>query len=271
MTEKNKANLRDLIAATGLVILLKLDSNRRFFSRVNFKFDGWPRQIRGHLFYTTSSFVHHFKSISEFKLKLQPGNAQLGSIKIDDFFLPCDLEIWRMTLKNNRAPLLCYFKLCASFRSHWWIQTGVTVRKRPIWVKIDDFSSRVTLKFDGWPWKTIVPHFYATSRFVPQFIAICKFKLELQSGNAQFGSKSVIFFVACDLEIWRVTLKYNRVPLQCGSKLCASFDSNRPNHTGVTVRKCQNRWFFVSCDHEIRRMTLKNNRAPLLCYFKLCA
>ena len=30
---KNKANLRDLIAATGLVILLKLDSNSRFFSR----------------------------------------------------------------------------------------------------------------------------------------------------------------------------------------------------------------------------------------------
>ena len=28
----NKANLRDLIAATGLVILLKLDLNRRFFS-----------------------------------------------------------------------------------------------------------------------------------------------------------------------------------------------------------------------------------------------
>ena len=53
-----KANLRDLIAATGLVILLKLDSNRRFFS-------------------------------------------------------PCDLEIWWMTQKNNRAPLLCYFKLFA--------------------------------------------------------------------------------------------------------------------------------------------------------------
>ena len=28
---ENKANLRDLITATGLVILLKLDSNRRFF------------------------------------------------------------------------------------------------------------------------------------------------------------------------------------------------------------------------------------------------
>ena len=53
----NKANLRDLIAGTGLVIS-NWDSNHRFFS-------------------------------------------------------PCDLEIWWMTLKNNRAPLLYYIKLCA--------------------------------------------------------------------------------------------------------------------------------------------------------------
>ena len=84
----------------------------------------------------------------------------------------CDLEIWWMTLKNNRAPLLCYFKLCAAFHSYWWIQTGVTVRKRPIWVKFDDFESRVTLKFDGWPWKTIEHLFYATSSFVQHFIPI---------------------------------------------------------------------------------------------------
>ena len=54
-------------------------------------------------------------------------------------FVPCDLKIWWMTLENNRASLLCCFKLCATFHSHWWIQTGVTVRKRPIWVKFDDF------------------------------------------------------------------------------------------------------------------------------------
>ena len=54
----NKANLRDLIAATGLVILLKLNLNCRFFS-------------------------------------------------------PCDHEFWWMNPKNNRAPLLCYFKLFA--------------------------------------------------------------------------------------------------------------------------------------------------------------
>ena len=98
-----------------------------------------------------------------------------------------------MTLKNNRAPLLFYFKLCASFRSHWWIQTWVTVRKRPIWVKFDDFQSRVTSKFDVWPWKTIGHLFYATSSFVHHFVAINDFKLEIQPGNAQFGSKSTIF------------------------------------------------------------------------------
>ena len=40
---------------------------------------------------------------------------------------------------KNRAPLLCCFKLCATFHSHRWIQTGVAVRKHPIWVKFDDF------------------------------------------------------------------------------------------------------------------------------------
>ena len=113
-------------------------------------------------------------------------------VKIGDFFVPRDLEIWWMTLKNNkapflyhiklcaafqshwhiqteftvrkrsirfmknnRAPLLCCFNLCASFHGQWWIQTVVTVRKRPIWVKINDFISCVTLKFDRWPWRTI--------------------------------------------------------------------------------------------------------------------
>ena len=95
----------------------------------------------------------------------------------------CDLEIWRMTLKNNRAPHLCYFKLCVLFHSHWSIQTGVTVRKPQIQVKIGNFLSRVTLKFDRWPWKTIGHLSYATSSFVHAFIVICEFKLELESGN----------------------------------------------------------------------------------------
>ena len=98
--------------------------------------------------------------------------------------------------KNNRTPLLCYFLLHASFHSQRWIQAGVTVWKRPIWVKIIDFFSRVTLQFDVWPWKTTGHLFYATSSFVHHFVAIGDFKLELQSGNAQFGSNSTIFRAA---------------------------------------------------------------------------
>ena len=73
-------------------------------------------------------------------------------VKMDDFFSRVTSKFYRWRWEKNRAPLLCYFKLCASFRSHWWIQTGVTVRKRPIWVKIGDFLSCVTSTFDLWPW-----------------------------------------------------------------------------------------------------------------------
>ena len=67
------------------------------------------------------------------------------------------------------------------------------VRKRPIWVKIGDVLYRVTLKFDGWPWKTKGHLSFAVSSVVQHFIAIGEFKLELQSGNAQFGSNMKIF------------------------------------------------------------------------------
>ena len=148
------------------------------------------------------------------------------------FSVLCDLEIWWMTLENNRAPLLCYFKLCKSFKSHRWIQTGVTVRKRSIPLKISDI---VTLKFHRWPWKTTGHLFYATSRFEHHFIAICEFKLELQSENSNLDFD--IFFWQCDLEIWRITLKNNNAPLLCYFSLYASFHSHLWIQTGDTVQK----------------------------------
>ena len=89
----NKANLGDLIAATGLVISLKSDSNHRFSACATLEFDEWPRKIIGHLFYTTSRFVH-LKSIGKFKLKLQSENAQFGS-KSAIFF--CPVWTWNST------------------------------------------------------------------------------------------------------------------------------------------------------------------------------
>ena len=128
----------------------------------------------------------------------------LNSGQNQQFFVLCYLEIWRLTLKTKRAPLQCCFKLCASFHSHQWIQTRVTVRKRPIWVKIDVFLSCVILKFDRWPWKTKGHLFYATSSFPHHFVTSGEFKLELQSRNAQFGSKSTIFLAVWpwNFEVW---------------------------------------------------------------------
>ena len=74
-----------------------------------------------------------------------PETPNLGQIR--RFLEPCDLEIWRMTLKNNRAPLLCCFQLCAWFHCHMWIQTGVRVGKRLSWV-----LTSVTLTSDLWHW-----------------------------------------------------------------------------------------------------------------------
>ena len=115
---------------------------------------------------------------------------RLICVKIGNFFVFCDLEIWWMTLKNNRAPLLCNIKPCASFCSHRWIQTGIIVRKCPIWVKI-----------------------------------YC--------------------FVPCDLKIWWMTLKNNRAPLLCRIKHCASFHSQWLIQIGFITRKRLN-WVLTS-------------------------
>ena len=148
-------------------------------------------------------FLYYFKfcASSQCHQWIQTGvTVQKRSIrvKVGNFWslmtLKFDRWPWRMSLKNNRAPFLYYAKLCASFQSHRWIQIGVTVRKRLIQVKIGNLLSCVTLKFDGWPWKTMGYLFYATPSFVHHFKPIDEFKLELHSGNAQFGTKSTIIY-----------------------------------------------------------------------------
>ena len=116
----------------------------------------------GHLFYVTSSFVHHSVTIGEFKLELQSGNDQFGSKStIFRAVWPCNLT--HDLEKQGKSE---GFESC----------DRPIVRKRPIWVKIGDVLYRVTLKFDGWPWKTIGHLSFAVSSFVQHFIAIGEFK-----------------------------------------------------------------------------------------------
>ena len=121
----DKANLRDLIAATGLVILLKFDPNHRFFSPCDLEI------------WCMTSKTRQIWGIWKLWQAYSSETPNLGQNRW--CFVPCDLDIRWMTLENNRASLLCCLKLCATFHNHRWIQTGVTVRKCPIWVKIDHF------------------------------------------------------------------------------------------------------------------------------------
>ena len=166
-----------------------------FLSSVTLKFDRWPWKTIGHLFYAKLSFVHHFKAISEFKLAFKspemPNSGQNQWI-----------FLFHVTLTFDGGPsktIRPLFYATSSFVYHFKAmgEFKLELQKRLIWVKICDFLSRVTLKFDRWPRKTVRHLFYATSSFVHHFIAIGEFKLELQSGNSQFGSKSTIF-----LAVW---------------------------------------------------------------------
>ena len=101
------------------------------------------------------------------------------------------------------------FYVASSFVHHFIIAIGEFKLKlqsgnAQFGSKLAIFLSRITLKFDEWPWKTIGHLFYATSSFMHHFVAIGEFKLELQSGNAQFGSKSTIFRA-----VWPWNLTYD--------------------------------------------------------------
>ena len=191
--------------------------------------------------------MHHFIAVGECKLKLQSGNAQFGSKSV----IYCPVWPWNLTddLEQGKSE---GFESCD--RPIVW--------KCPIWVKIGDVLYHVTLKFDGWPWKTIGHLSFAVSSFAQHFIAIGEFKLELQSGNTQFGS---------NLTIFRAVWPWNLTDDLEQGKSEGWIWKLRPAYSPETPNLGQNRWCFVPCDLEIWWMTLENYRASLLCCFKLCA
>ena len=163
--------------------------------RVTLKFDGWPWKTIGHLSFAVSSFVKHFIAIGEFKLELQFGNAPIW-VKFDVF----DVWPWKTIghLFYATSSSMHHFVAIGEFKLE--LQSG----NAQFGSKSTIFFSRVTLQFEVWPCKTIGHLFYATSSFVHHFVAIGDFKLELQSGNAQFGSNSMIFRA-----VWPCNLTYD--------------------------------------------------------------
>ena len=272
--QNNRAHISGYIKPCALfqtISEFKLDlqsGNAQFRSKLAIfdpcECDGWPWKTIGQLFYASSSFMHHFIGIRWFKLRLQSGNANFGSTS--------EIVLSRVTLKNNR-PHLTYFKLCASFHNHRSFPTSYS-REHKIRVEFGDFLSCVALRFNGLPWKIIWRLFYATSSYVHNFIAIGPFKLEFQSRNAKFGSKSAIF---CPVSPCKLA---NDPDKKIGHLILPT--SSIPHHfiamhhfkLELLSGNAEFGWkstVIGTCDFKIWGMTLKNTRAPLLCYLKLYA
>ena len=127
----------------------------------------WPWNLMDEFKKQTGTSLNHYQAICiisstyvHSNWSYSPETSNLGQIR--RFLVTLDLEIWRMTFKNSRAPLLSYFKLCAAFRSHWWIQTGVspeTPNLGQIWrfLELCDLEMwRMTLKNNRAPLPSII-------------------------------------------------------------------------------------------------------------------
>ena len=178
-----------------------------------------------------SSFVHHFKAISEFKLELQSGNAQFSSILVICFVL-CDLEIWRMTWKTIGHLFYATSSFVHPFIAIWEIKMELQSGNAQSGSKLTICFSHVTLKFDRWPWKIIGHPSLPTSSFEHHIVAIGKFKLELQLVRKCPIRVKISKFLS------NVTMKFDEWPWKTiGHLFCASFHSHLWIQTGVTVRK----------------------------------
>ena len=108
-----------------------------------------------------------------------PSNLKLDS---NHWFFPLKFDGWlRKTIGTSsiQCQALCIISIPSGE-----FETGVTVRKPSIQIEIGDILSCVTLKFNGWPWKTIGHIFYTTSSFVHHFKSMGEIKVVLESVNS---------------------------------------------------------------------------------------
>ena len=143
-----------------------------------------------------------------------------------------------MTLKNNRDSSLWIYKLC-HILVPYAKSNRVIIRKPSNRSQVVNYTDFMTLKFDRWPWKTIVILFYACRSSVRVSLPSVD-STELWYGNAQETPKSgpiQHFFGRRALEIRWMTLKIKRDTLLYLSKPCVKQNCHLWIQTKVMVRK----------------------------------
>ena len=161
----------------------------------------------GHLFYTTSSFVQHFKSIGDFKLKLQSGNVQFGS----KLAILCPSWPWNLMDdlgKQLGTSSILHQALCIISKP--WVNWSWSYSPE---------TTKSAINCPAWPWNLMDDLEKQLGTFSMLLQALCIISQPSVNSNWSYSSETPNlgqnrrFFVPCDLEIWRVTLENNRVPL----------------------------------------------------------
>ena len=151
------------------------------------------------------------------------------------FFVPRDLDNWRVTLKNNEAPLLCCFNLCASFHRQWWIQTGVTAGNPPILGR----NRRVFLAV--WPWNLTgdLEELYGTS--AKQHQALYIISSPYVNSNWSYGPETAKRgHDLCDLDLWPLTFTFCMDVVSVNGNNSRKFQDDTMR-TGTLSKSCERR------------------------------
>ena len=195
-TSIKTANLRNLTFATGLVIFLKLNLNRSCFSPCDLAIEWMISKNNG------APLLYYIKICASFQIhrSIQTGvtvREFLIQVKIGDFLSGVILKFdgwpWKTIWYPFYATLGVVHHSKAIDNFNLKLQSGNV----QFGSKSAIFLSRVTLTFNCWSWKIRGHLFFVASSFVHHFIAINEILPELQSGKAQYGSKSTLL-----LAVW---------------------------------------------------------------------
>ena len=167
-----------------------------FLSRVTLKFVGCPWKI-GHLFYATSSFVHHIRAIGKFKLELQFGNAQFESKSA--IFCPACVALnfagwpWKTIghiVYATLSPLL-HFVAIGGFKLEL------------------QFGSKATISWAVWPWNFTDDLEKQEGTSPKQHQALCVISSSYLDSNWSYSPETAKFgYDLCDLDFWPLTLTF---------------------------------------------------------------
>ena len=214
--------------------------------------------------------MHHFVAIGVFKLELESGNGQFEwNSTVFRAVWP-----WNSTddLKNNRALIQCYFKLCASF-------LPIGEFKHELQSGNAQSGSNSTIFRAVWPWNLTddLEKQYGTSS--NQHQAICIISSSYVNSNRSYSPETVeLGCDLCDLNLWPLTLTFcmdltlvignnswkfhDDTMMGTYSKRC---DRQTDGQTENTI--CRAAWSQLKINHDnvVLFLNCARTRAPLHC------